>query len=156
MLGTFCFQALETCGGKYSTEPAIRFPAILATKNHNPKQGCKLNSLPVTQSWHKAHILSPLKEVGPPIGSHPDSPVETGQGFDIKEQQREGAKSLVCSLQSRPFRAQGSCTRGQTCQLSCCHPLTPLCPGFANQQAALRQGDSRVPEDCAALLQADP
>lgn len=36
------------------------------------------------------------------------------------------------------------------------YSLTPLYPGFTNQQAPLCQGDPRVPEDRAALLQADP
>lgn len=76
----FHFWALETWGGKYSTEPAIRLPEIFATKTHNPKQGCKQNSLRVTKSWHKAHVLFPLKEVGPLSGHHRESTVENRTG----------------------------------------------------------------------------
>lgn len=98
-LGTFCFRALETCG-KYSTEPAVRLPEILATKTHNPKQGYKQNSLRATESWHKAHALFPL-EIGPPSGHPPDSSPKVGQGFTVKGQQREGAEEpLVQSRQS--------------------------------------------------------
>lgn len=73
VLGTFHFRALETCGGKYSTEPAIRLPEILATKTHNPKQGCKQKSLRVTKGWHKACSLFPLK-------MSPFSSMENGTG----------------------------------------------------------------------------
>lgn len=84
ILGAFHFWALETCGGKYSTELAIRLPEILATKTDNPKQGCKQNRLHVTESWHKAHVLFPLKEVGPLLGHHPDSPVENRAAVQCK------------------------------------------------------------------------
>lgn len=85
VLGTFHFRALETCG-KYSTEPAIRLPEILATKTHNPKQGCKQKSLRVTKGWHKARSLFPAEEVGPLSVLW-----SLGPGLDVKKAAEGGA-----------------------------------------------------------------
>lgn len=71
-------RALETCGGKYSTEPAVGLPAILATKAHNPKQRYKRNSL---------CALFPLTEAGPPSG-HPSASAIGNQEFCWSSVQR--------------------------------------------------------------------
>lgn len=103
----------------------------------------------------------PPKGSGSPFRSSPDSALESRAGVPCQRAAQGGVRAPAWSkagCEGAGCPAVGTCTGPETGLVSSRRliPATPLCPGLADQQAPVRQGDPRVPQDRAALLQTDP